>query len=93
MSNKFIVVIVCLSLLLLANLLMSHGFTNNNSLEGFMAYLDEKEHNETFHPALHRQTVENMLTAGKEPFVSGKGSLAARIENNKRKINDADSQM
>jgi hypothetical protein len=67
---------------------MSHGFTNNNSLEGFMAYLDDKEQNETFHPALHRQTVENMLTVGKETFENETSRIEDRIMNNRRKIND-----
>jgi len=70
MSSKIKVVIVCLFLLLLANLMMSHGFTNVNSLEGFVAYLNNQEDIGSFHPALHRKTIENMLNAPTEPFVS-----------------------
>lgn len=68
MSNKMKLVILCLILLLLANLMMSHGFTNINSLEGFIAYLNNQEDIGSFHPALHRETIKNMLNAPTEPF-------------------------
>ena len=61
MSNKLKIVLLCLALLLIANLLMVKDYKTKITYEGFFNYALNDANVSSFHPGLHRETVNTMI--------------------------------
>jgi len=61
MSNRLKFALLCLVLLLIANLLMVRGNTQSITYEGFYNYIVEDVKTPNFHPGLHRETLNVMI--------------------------------
>jgi mevalonate kinase len=61
MSNKLKIVLLCLALLFIANLLMAKDYKTNITYEGFFNFALNDTNISSFHPGLHRETVNTMI--------------------------------